>query len=260
MVVVGGGPGGMQAAITAALRGHSVTLFEKSGILGGLMNLSEQEVFKYPMAQLKRWLIQKLELAGVRVVLNTSADVDTVRAVAPDAVIVATGSDVFIPNIPGFRGRENVVTIRGLKEIKLQGTKRIVTAGGGIVACEAALGLALEGHDVTVVEMLPDIATGLHKVNRAALKEQLSMHGVHILTGTRCDQIAGNTLYCTDKDGEKLRLPFDYALVALGTRPENSLNTAFLDSFPEVYLVGDCVTAGRIHVAIHQGYIAGSRV
>ena len=98
------------------------------------------------------------------------------------------------------------------------------------------------------------------KINQGSLKEQLAVHGVKVYTNTRCEAIEGNSLLCSDPTGSKKRFDFDYALVALGTKSNNELNDLFENAFPEVYFVGDCVDPGRIHVAIHQGYLAGARV
>lgn len=261
VAVIGGGPGGMVAAIACTKRGHKVTLFEKGPELGGLINLAEQEDFKFGMKRYNAYLKQQIQESGVEVLLNTEATVSAVKATEPDAVIVATGSDVFIPDLPGFVKGENIGTIREFKNTEHKVSDKIVIAGGGIIACETALGLVREGYqDITIVEKLPAVGGDLQFINLMELMGELISGGVKILTNTVCEGVKDSTLTCSNGESGKMELPFDYLLVAMGTRSENSLNEAMLENFPEVYLIGDCVNTGRIHHAIHQAFEAARRI
>lgn len=259
VTVVGGGPAGMEAAFVAAKRGHKVTLMEKSEELGGLLNTADMESFKYHITYLKNYLKKETELSGVRVQLGKEATVDNIRETGPDVVVVATGSDVFIPGIPGF-DREKVMTVRGLKQEKLEGEKQVVVVGGGLVGCEAALGLAMDGHKVTVIEMLAGVAGDMMFINRISLLGEMEKYGVTILTEIKCQSIEGGNVICLDKDGKEILLPFDVVVAATGTKPVNALNDSAKDAFPNVFIIGDCVKSARISDAIHQGYITGIRI
>lgn len=261
VTVIGGGPGGMVAALASAKRGHKVTLIEKKDELGGLINLAEQEDFKFGMKRYNAYLKTQIAKSDVKVMMGTEANVDVVKATDPDAVIVATGSDVFMPSLPGFVPGDKIGTIRQFKEVEHKPTDKIVIAGGGIIASETALGLAREGfNDVTIVEKTGMIGGDLQFINLMGLMGELMGRGVKILTNTSCEGVEGEALVCTDAEGNKVELPFDYLLVAMGTKPENSLNEVMDETFPDVYTIGDCVKTGRIHHAIHQAFEAAKRI
>ncbi|MFA7196435.1 MAG: NAD(P)/FAD-dependent oxidoreductase [Anaerovoracaceae bacterium] len=261
VAVIGGGPGGMLAAVIASNRGHDVTLMEKSSELGGLVNLAETEDFKYPIKQYNEYLKNQLAKSEAKVLLNTEATVDKIKENTPDAVIVATGSDVFMPGLPGFEFKENIGTIREFEQKELKREDRIVIAGGGMIASEAALGLKRKGFKhVTIVEMLPAIASELQFINMMSLVGELTGCGTNILTSTTCKAVVGDELICADTEGKEIRLPFDYLLVAMGTKSVNGLNEAVSEAFSEVYLVGDCLKPGKLARVIEQAYYAGTRV
>lgn len=265
ITVVGGGPGGMEAAVVAAKRGHKVTLIEKSDSLGGLMKLSSLEDFKYPMADYLDYSIRQVKLAGVDVKLNTEANVESIKATDPDAVIIATGSSSVMPPLPGFEVGNKIGTIKEMVEKEnnegIPTDAKIIIAGGGFIAAESALGLKHKGYDdVTIVEMKPDIATEVMMINRISLLGELKGCGTNILTETTCKCVEGDELICTDKEGNEVRLPFDYLLVAMGMKSVKTIIEDIEEAFPEVYTIGDCVTAGRMHTAIHEGYSVACRV
>jgi len=251
----------MVAALACEKRGHAVTLIEKSGELGGLINLAEQENFKFGMQRYNAYLKNQIEKSKVSVLLNTEATLDKVAATKPDAVIVATGSDLFIPGLPGFVAGDKIGTVRDFKKANTKPSDKIVIAGGGIIASETALGLAREGYtDITIVEKQGQIGGDLMMINFFAILGELMGRGVKILTNTSVEGAENDTLICTDAEGKKVELPYDYLLVAMGTKSENSLNEVMDDNFPEVYTIGDCVKTGRIHHAIHQAYDVAKRI
>lgn len=261
VTVIGGGPGGMVAALACEKRGHKVTLIEKNEELGGLINLAEQEDFKFGMKRYNAYLKSQIEKSKVSTLLNTEATLEKVAATKPDAVIVATGSDVFMPGLPGFVPGDKIGTIRQFKTAQTKPSDKIVIAGGGIIASETALGLAREGYtDITIVEKLPQIGGDLFLVNFIGLIGELMGRGVKILTNTSVEGAEDDKLICTDAEGKKVELPYDYLLVAMGTKSENSLNEVMDENFPEVYCIGDCVKTGRIHHAIHQAYDVAKRI
>lgn len=261
VTVIGAGPGGMVAALACEKRGHKVTLIEKSGELGGLINIAEDEPFKIGMQRYNKYLKTQIGKSKVDLKLNTTADVDVVAATNPNVVIVATGSDVFMPGLPGFEAGEKIGTIRGFKAAEHKPTNKIVMAGGGIISCETALGLVREGYtDVTIVEMGPAFAGDMTLINMMTILAELGAMGVKMLPNTTCKAAEGDELICVDAEGNEIKLPYDYLLVAMGTKSENSLNEAMEEAFDEVYCIGDCVKTGRIHHAIHQAYEVARRI
>lgn len=207
------------------------------------------------------YLKTQIAKSNVNVLLNTTADINVVKATNPDTVIVATGSDVFIPRLPGFVAGDSIGTVREFNNKKLEKDDKIVIAGGGVIACEAALGLARNGYtDVTIVEMLPSIGGNLQFINLMAIVSELMRSDIKVLTETMCVKADGNTLICKDKEGNAVELPFDYLLVAMGTKSVNTLNEIMAETFPEVYHIGDCVKVGLVHHAVEQAYNVAKRI
>lgn len=261
VTVVGGGVAGMVSAITAAKRGHKVTILEKNDELGGLLGLAGSEEFKHHIRQYRDYLLRQVELADITVCTGCEADIDTIKKTEPEAVVIATGSDTFIPGLPGFVASDKIGTIREFEQKELPKDARIVIAGGGLIASEAALALQRKGYtDVTIVEMRSAIAADLTLINMIALVGELSVGPFKIMTSTTCKSVEGDTLVVTDAEGNDISLPFDYLLVAMGTKSVDPLNEAAVNEFPEVYLIGDCVKPGRISGAVHTGYSAGLQI
>lgn len=257
VTVVGGGPAGMEAAVIAAQRGHKVTLLEQKDKLGGQLNYADQEPFKWSISDFNKYLKKQVELKGVDIRLNTKADVDTIKATNPDAVVVATGADVFVPK--AF-GNADVLTVADLPSSSFKDKENIVVIGGGLVGCEAALGLAMQGHEVTLLEMRDDVAMDLNMINRFSLMNELNKYRVNIVTGLTCSEIGDGKLTGTYKDGKTAEFTFDKVVAATGTRKINEIGEAVEREFPETYIIGDCVNIGKIADAVHKGFIVGTQI
>jgi len=261
VTIIGGGPAGMVTALVAAKRGHTVKLLEKSDKLGGNMNLVSMESCKEGVRNFNNYLKRQMELKRIDVEYHCEATIEKIRETQPDVVVAATGSYLFIPNIPGFDS-EKVVTIKGLYEnTKLKGDENIVVLGGGVNGSEVALALANEGHKVTVIEMMDSFANGLSAMNRLAILDLMKAHdNITMLPNTKCKCISGNEVVCENKAGEEIRLPFDLVIAASGMRSENALAKKVLDEFPESYMIGDAIKHERIGDAVHQGFFTGMRI
>ena len=156
VVVVGGGPGGLKAAHTAALRGHKVILLEKEPELGGILKSEQALPFKHEMYELSLTFAKQCRDAGVEIRLNTEATKELLEKEAPDAVIIAAGSSPLVPPIPGIHG-ENVTIVNNYYLEKEKVGDEVVVLGGGLAGCEAAIHLAQEGKKVTIVEMREEL-------------------------------------------------------------------------------------------------------
>lgn len=261
VTIIGGGPAGMVTALVASKRGHKVKLLEKSGELGGNMNLVSKEKCKIGILNYNNYLKHQMEKKKIDVEFNCEATVDIIHRTEPDAVVVATGSYLFVPRIPGFDG-DDVVTIKQLYEEKtLNGDENIVVVGGGVNGCEVALALAEEGHKVTVVELMETFANGLGALNRLSLLETMKQNeNITMLNKTKCICIKDHILECEDTEGNPVRLPFDLVVACIGMGSENKLGKEVLAEFPEAYMIGDAVEHKRIGDAVHQAFFTGMRI
>lgn len=262
VTIVGGGPAGMVAALVAQERGHQVKLLEKANDLGGNMNLICMEECKEGVRNYSRYLKRQIEKRNIDVQLNCEANMDAVKATAPDVVIAATGSFLYIPDIPGFKNNDRVITIKQMhEETEFCEKEKIVVVGGGVNGCEVALDFGKNGHDVVVVEMMKEFATSLPIINHMSLMTQLGkLANVRLFSETICKFIEGNTLVCKAADGEELRFEFDHCIVAVGMKSDNKFANELAAEFPETYIIGDAVSQEQIGGAVHQGFFTGLRI
>ena len=255
VLVAGGGPGGMQAAATAAERGHHVVLCEKSDRLGGALNAVKGAPFKEDLYRFISTKALLMEKAGVDVRKNTEVTPDLVEHLKPDVLIVAVGAEPIVPPLPGIDG-DNVIIANDLPD-KYEGVgQKVAVLGGGLVGCETALHLALEGKEVTVIEMMDKVCPDANPRYRPLLMAQLEKH-VTCITGTRGQKITGQGIICVDKDGDEVTLDADTVICAVGQRPLHNVLESLRDCAPDVIEIGDCVKAANVTEAVFRGYWAG---
>ncbi|MDP2727740.1 MAG: FAD-dependent oxidoreductase [Dehalococcoidia bacterium] len=252
VLVVGGGPAGMQAARVLALRGHRVTLAEKGMGLGGQLLLASQPPGKLDMKHLVDYLEYQIENLGVDVKLDYEVTAEQVVSLDPDVVFLATGSIPLAPELPGAQ-RENVVRAHDVLGGQVSVGDRVLVVGGGMVGAETAELLAERGKKVKIVEMLPRIATDVGATVRAFLTKQLSQKGVEILTETKVLQITRAGAVC--QKGEHIfSVEADTIVLALGSQPDNRLWQALSGTGRAIFRVGDCVQVRKAVDALREAY------
>ncbi len=253
VMVVGGGPGGMEAAITAAERGHDVVLYEKSGKLGGALNFAEKVDFKralFEYAKTQEYIMGK---RGVKVNLNADVTRDTVEAEKPDVLFIATGAHSIVPKIDGV-DRPNVFQAEVTYGKENELGENIVVLGGGLVGCETAAHLAREGKNVTLVEMRGDIALDADIFYQAAVRFELRDRNVKLVLNASGEQITEEGLVVKNADGQTELLKADNVLCAVGYRPDSSLYRELHDAAPVVEMIGDCRRPGKVKNAVADAY------
>ena len=255
VLIAGGGPGGMQAAVTAAELGHNVILCEKSGKLGGALNSVKGVPFKedlYRFIAVKALLMEK---AGVDVRMNTEVTPDLVKTVKPDVLIIAVGAEPIIPPIPGINN-SNVIAANDLPEKYDQVGHKVVILGGGLVGCETAVHMAQEGKDVTVIEMLREVCPDANMRYRPLLLDQLKKKSVVCRTDTRGVRITKKGLVCADEDGNEMLFDADTIICAVGQKPLRDVAERLRDCAQEAIEIGDCLKPGSVTEAVFRGYWA----
>ena len=258
VVIIGGGPSGMQAAIIAAQRGHDVTIYEKADRLGGKLVFSEQVSFKYDLAKFMNYLIHMVEKNDIKVVLNTEATPEMIEALGADWVLAAVGANAFVPPIPGTDGPNVMIAEESYKHINELGDK-VVLIGGGEVGCETALALAETGKKVSIIEMLPQLCPETFHLTRGVMLGK--MEGViDIYTGARCTGITTEGVSFVDKDGNEQFVAADTVVMSSGMRPRQDLAESFRTTAPEFMPIGDCVVAKNVRTATRMAYDAASRI
>lgn len=260
VVVIGGGPGGMEAARVAALKGHKVTLYERDE-LGGTLNLPAKAAFKNRLRDLISYYKVQLEKLGVEV-RHEELSIDDPVLERADRIIAATGAHSVAPNIPGVHG-ENVVDVKAAHaDPGLLRGERVIICGGGLSGSDFALELATEyGKKCTIVEMKDDIATDMVFINAHSLKLFLKDAGVTVRTGCRVESICGEGVYVVNKEGERELIEGDAVVSAFGMAPNRELTDALKQRYnKKTICVGDCVEVAKSGKAIRSGFYAGMQV
>ena len=259
VVVVGGGPGGMMAAITAAERGHKVTLLEKSGALGGLLKIMDQEPSKWEVTRYKDFLVSKTCKTVGDIRLNTEATPEIVEALNPDVVIAAVGSNPIVPDFPGV-DKEKALTVMDVYYNTEKIGQNVVIVGGGLVGCEAALFLAERGKKVTIIEMLNKIGDPSYPHYNIPLVEAIDNNpNASYKLQTKCVGVTPKGVR-VDKNGVEEVLAADSIVFLVGLAPELETVEKLRDCATEFYSVGDCVEPQRIMEATRTGFFSAMNI
>ncbi|MFC1961670.1 FAD-dependent oxidoreductase [Chloroflexota bacterium] len=253
VLVVGGGPGGMEAARVAALRGHQVVLWEKSDRLGGNLVPASVPEFKSDLRLLINYLSSQLEKLKVDLHLDNEATPEIIQQMCPDVLIIATGAIPIIPEIPGVE-KSIVATAIDILLGKKDIGEEIVVIGGGLVGCEIAAFLAAKGKKVTIVEMMRDLVPDMYMANRHMLLEMLARCNVKSLTDTTAIEIVDDGVIIKGNSGDKINLKADTVALAAGMKTHSELQDKLKDNLPIIHAVGDCIQPRKIINAIWEAY------
>lgn len=256
VLVIGGGPAGMESAYIAASRGHIVELWEQSWQLGGQVKLAAIPPYKAEMANITSYFTTVLAEAGVSIKLSQQATLDKIVAFKPDIIVLALGANPKFPRIPGIKSK-NVISAWDVLSGKAVEATDVVVAGAGIVGCETAEYLAEKGKRVTIVEMLPDIAPEMEPIRRALMRDRFKKLSIEVLVNSRIKEIKPDGVLI--EQGTNF-IKADSVVIALGSVPEDSLEMALKGKGIQVYKAGDCVEPRKVIDAIHEGFEIASRI
>jgi len=281
VVVIGGGPSGMEAARVAALRGHEVTLYEKEPRLGGLLNLAA--IVKYGKSQdfedMVRYLKTQINKLGVNVKLGDAFDPSSISETKPDVVLVAAGGTPVMPEIPGIQSRNVMSTsklhgrlkfflrflspgiLRTLTKLWMPVGKNVVVVGGGLHGCELTEFLVKRGRKVTMIDTAETLEDKrIARVNNQRLFQWMEKKGVILLTGVTYEGITGKGIDIITKEGNKQTIEADTIIPIMEMAPNDALYKSLNGKVPEVIPIGDCSSIGLTMEAVASGYSAAQKI
>lgn len=259
VMVIGGGPGGLNVAWVAAKRGHHVSLYEKQSLLGGQLLLGSTSKYKKELRGLINFQKKQVEKYGVKCHLNVEVSIDTIKDEMPDVVILATGS---IPIKPPIEGIDSpiVQTLPQPFEGDNSEVNKVIVIGGGATGCEMALYLAEKGCSVTIMEKLPKIGAQIESVTRKVILQKLEENHIRTLTGYQPSRIVENGVFVTKEDGKELFPEGQRVIIAIGNKPDNSLSDQIKSLGITMYQIGDCLEPRSAKAAIHEGAQIGRAI
>jgi NADPH-dependent 2,4-dienoyl-CoA reductase/sulfur reductase-like enzyme len=253
VLIIGAGPAGLEAARVCAIRGHQVTVVDKADKIGGALTIASVPSFKKRLIRLVEWYHTQLDKLGVEIRLNAEATDSLIEEIAPDAVVVATGSEPLIPDIPGI---EKAFTADDVLLDKKRVGQRIVVIGGGLVGLDTALWLAKQGKQVAVVEALPKAGVDMETSVRMTFFREpgglLDKYHITVMTKTPAIEVRDNGVVTVDELGCQKLIEGDSVICAVGRC--STLDLGITQDAEEFYIIGDARDSRKIIDAIHEGF------
>lgn len=247
VIIVGGGPGGMKAALIAAQRGHEVILLEKTGKLGGQINVCDFESHKQDLKNYRDYFLRQINKSGVDIRLNTTATPELVQKLDADALIIAVGAAPAQPAIAGVQYAKQAVDVYPILD-QVQGN--VVVIGGGTIGSELGLELAEKGNSVHLIEITDTLNAQGNLHYRIAIRQHMEKcETLHPMLKTRCKEIKENGVL-VEKDGVEQFIEADHVILAVGMIPQNEFAQSFYDATQNTYLIGDCSRVANVKEAI----------
>ena len=256
--VIGGGPGGMEAARIAAKRNHKVTLFDNRDRLGGQLLYADLPPHKGEWRSFITYQSGQLKKLGVKVELNKEIQVEDIQSGRPDAVIVATGARSLIPPIEGVYGPNVSTCVDVLTGRKTVGDEAVII-GAGAVGCETAEFLLERGKKVTLIEMQAEIAPDVDFWNRWILLDRLAKTDLRIMTETSAEEINSEGVRVKNQ-GQAEFIAADSVVLAVGARSYNALLNELRGKFENIHAIGDCVKPQKVRQAVDEGFRIGMTI
>lgn len=261
LAVVGGGPAGMEAALLASRRGHDVTLYEKTGRLGGLINTTRGVDIKWTLVKFADYMAGQIAKSNVNVRLNTTATAELLKAENYDEVIVAIGAEPAYPPIPGVHGANAIPAIETVaKEPEM--SHEVVVVGGGEIGVEMGLHLAKHGHEVKLLEMGPILSPESVPVHFRSIFEKAfnNQPGFSYELNAKVTAITENGVNYLDSDGAEHTIPAESVVLAAGMKARHAEAMSFMDGNVRTHVIGDCNQVGCVQTAMRAAYAVGNNI
>lgn len=263
VMVIGGGPAGLEAARVASLRGHEVTVYDKNNELGGQLLLAAKPPGKQRILWIRDYLATQLEKQGVEINMGVEVTQERIAENNPDEIILAAGA---VPKGIDLMGTNTNRVIHAWEilsgDTKIENQK-VVILGGSMMACETAEALAVHGNDVSVVKMRPGsyMAEDCEPTNRRGIMDFLTEHKVKQITDHKFEKVTGTGVDLTDKlSGEPVSIDAQAIVIALGSKPERSLADSLEADGIAFRMIGDCCKPNNIKQAVYDGSLVGRQI
>jgi NADPH-dependent 2,4-dienoyl-CoA reductase/sulfur reductase-like enzyme len=260
VLVVGGGPGGMEAARVLKMRGHDVTLWEKGKVLGGQLVFAGIPPFKKKLHWFLDYLTRQMEELSVPYELEKEATAANILEFGPDEVILATGAIPNVPSIAGIDGPYIKAPEDVLREDYAGSGAKVVVMGGGAKGAEVGLFLSERGESVTIVEMLDGIALDMDFISRTDLLSRLDSQGVTLLTKAKIVSCDDHGVNVELNGGKKTPIKGDKLILSLGYKSINQLENELKGEIPRVHCIGDCREPRKAIDAVSEAYTAATQI
>ena len=252
VMIIGGGPAGLEAARIASLRGHQVVLYEMEDRLGGQLNIASVPPTKQELTKAIRYLSIQAEKSGVQLEMGKPVTPDIIARIKPDAVIVATGAEPVKPDIPGI-DNPKVITAHDVLSSKIAVGQKILVVGGGMAGAETTDYLTNLPADITLLEMTGEIASDMVLWQREFLLERLKTAGIRIMTSAVVKEFLDDGVVFLRNDKEERIVGFDNIVLAMGNRAANGLYQDLKEQVKELYIIGDASSPRNALDAIREG-------
>jgi 2-enoate reductase len=254
VMVIGAGPAGIRAALTASKRGHKVSLYEKMPYIGGMIYPGSKPEFKKDVARAIGYFDEMLKSSSVKLVLNTEVTPGLVEKINPDSLVIAIGAKPIMPGIEITGSAKTVSAIEVLRDISKYKKGKAAIIGGGEVGCETACYMADNGFEVSIVEILPDILEESDDNNlRLSLLNLIGERSIKIYTKTKPNKVVDEGLEVILPNGKEGLVQADIIAVAINQKPQEDLIKELALKAEEFYMIGDCNNVGRIRDAVSEG-------
>lgn len=253
VLIIGGGPAGLEATRIVALRGHETILFEKEDKLGGQLRIATKPPYKTELNELLHYLIRQVENSNAEIVRGWKADISAIHELNPDVVILATGSEEVIPNMPGVF-QNNVVTAQDVLNDSAIVGNNVVVIGGGMVGCETAEYLAERGKQITLIEVMSEVAADVGMLTRSLMINRMAEKNVTVLSDCHVLEIIGDRIKVSRNDGHGFLTSIDTVVLAVGSRSLNEMAEVIKREGFQVYTIGDAKKPRKIIDAVHEGF------